>query len=154
VLIACLAPLWFDATRLAAARAGGDFAFAEQPPNDWTALQDLFRFVRANTPPGAVLVANMDELCYLDTGRKTIRGFAPSGFDLFYAPRPEAVTPDKLAGAIIAAQAGYVLLTPDRDLPESAAFHKSVAALERGGVIEPVSVPGESRDYRLLRVTR
>ena len=35
-------------------------------------------------------------------------------------------------------------LTPDRDLPESASYHKAVAALERGGVLEPVSVPGAS----------
>jgi hypothetical protein len=46
----------------------------------------------------------------------------------------------------------YVALTPDRDLPESASFHKAVAALERGGVLEPVGVPGVSGDYRLLRV--
>ena len=46
----------------------------------------------------------------------------------------------------------YVVLTPDRDLPESASFHRAVAALERGGVVEPVDVPGVTEDYRVLRV--
>ncbi len=36
---------------------------------------------------------------------------------------------------------------------EAPAFHESVAALERGGVVAPVDLPGESRDYRLLKVT-
>jgi hypothetical protein len=47
----------------------------------------------------------------------------------------------------------YVALTPDAGFPESAAYHRSVEALERGGVIEPVSVSGLSAEYRLFRVT-
>jgi hypothetical protein len=43
-------------------------------------------------------------------------------------------------------------LTPDRDFEESAAFHKSVEALERGGILEPVPVPGLSPQYRLLKM--
>ena len=48
----------------------------------------------------------------------------------------------------------YVALTPDRDLPEWASFQKAVAALERGGVLEPLSVYGVTGEYRLLRVAR
>jgi hypothetical protein len=44
------------------------------------------------------------------------------------------------------------VLTPDADLPESASFHRAVAALERGDVLEPVDVPGSTDDYRLLHV--
>ena len=47
---------------------------------------------------------------------------------------------------------GYVALTPDRDFAESPAYHHAVEALERGGILEPVPVPGVTADYRLLRV--
>jgi len=46
----------------------------------------------------------------------------------------------------------YVVLTPDNDLPESASFHRSVEALERGNVVEPVRVPGVAAGYALFRV--
>ncbi len=154
VLIGCLLPLWADATRLPATRASGYFPVSGPPPEDWPEMQKLFSFIRSNTSASSVLLANADELFYLDTGRKTVRGFTPSGFELFYAARPSVVTPDRLSNAIIQAQVDYVVLTPDRGLSESAAFHKSVEALERGGVVEPVVIPGGSRDYQLLRVIR
>ena len=45
----------------------------------------------------------------------------------------------------------YVALTPDRDFAESPAYHRAVEALERGGVLEAVAMPGVSGEYRLLR---
>ena len=153
VLIAALIPLWEDATRILPARASGYFAVEAVPADNWYEMRKLFGFIRANTPPNSVVLANLDGAFFLNTGRKTIRGFTPNGFDLFYAPRQSAVTPDQLSSAIVRAQARYVVLTPDRGLPESASFHKSVEALERGGVVEPVSVPGAAPDYRLFKVT-
>ncbi len=117
-------------------------------------MQKLFASIRANTDPSSVLLANQDAVIYLNTGRKAIRGFAPNGFDLYYAVRQSAITPDKLSNAIRQAQVSYVVLTPDAAFAASAAFHESVAALERGGVVAPVDLPGESRDYRLLKVVR
>jgi hypothetical protein len=129
-LIAALIPLWEDATRILPARASGYFA-VEAPANNWYEMGKLFGFIRANTPPNSIVLANLDSTFFLNTERKTIRGFTPNGFDLFYAPRQSAVTPDQLSRAIVRAQIGYVVLTPDRGLPESASFHKSVEALER-----------------------
>jgi hypothetical protein len=100
----------------------------------------------------AILLANLDGALFLNTGRKTIRGFAPNSYDLFYAPRQSAATPDQLSNAIVRERVGFVVLTPDRGLAESASFHKSLEALERGGVIEPVDIPGAARDYRLFKV--
>ena len=152
VLIVAAIALWADATRIFAARATGEFAVEGTSADNWSEMRKLFGFVRANTPRDSILVANLDGAFFLNTGRKTIRGFASNGFDLFYAPRQSAATPDQLSNAIVRERAGYLLLTPDRGLAESASFHKSVEALERGGVIEPVSVPGAARDYRLFRV--
>lgn len=121
--------LWFDAV-------------PATPPDDWHQMETLFTFIRANTTPDSVLLADLDPVFYLNTGRKTVRGFSPS------AP----LTAYDLRTSVLRDHVTYVVLTPDRGLPESPAFHKAVAALERGGVLEPVTVPGVSGEYRLLRV--
>jgi hypothetical protein len=152
VLIVAVLPLCADATRIIEARANGIFAVEDAPPDDWNEMQTLFGFIRANTAPDTTLLANLDGTFFLNTGRKTIRGFTPDAFNLFYAARQSAATPDQLSNAIVRERVGYLVLTPDRGLAESASFHKSVEALERGGVIEPVIVPGAARGYRLFKV--
>jgi hypothetical protein len=153
VLIAIALPLWADAIRLFPARSNGAFAMQGAPADDWNRMRMLFDFIRANTAPDNVLLANMDGAFFLNTGRKTVRGFAPNGFDLFYSARQSAVTPDRLSNAILMSHVAYVVLTPDRGLAESASFHRSVEALERGGVVETVPIPGALRDYQLFKVT-
>jgi len=153
VVIAIGFPLWADAIRILPARKDGYFSIAGVPADKWADMESLLGFIRANTLPDSVLLANLDGTLFLNTGRKTFRGFVPNAFDLFYGARPSAVTPDRLSNAIVRAKIDYVVLTPDPGLPESASFHKSVEALERGGVVEPVSMPGAPRDYRLLKVT-
>jgi hypothetical protein len=154
VVIVAMVPLWANVSRIPGTMASGTFPVAGPPADSWGEMQKLFVYIRGNTAPDSVLLANLDGAFYLNTGRKTIRGFAPSGFDLFYAPRPSFVTPDVLANAISRAKVNYVALIPDNGLAESPSFHRSLEALERGGVLEPVGVPGVGRDYRLLRVTR
>ncbi|MCU1326470.1 MAG: putative rane-bound dolichyl-phosphate-mannose-protein mannosyltransferase [Bryobacterales bacterium] len=130
----------------------GQFPSSDREPNDWREMDRLFAWIRTNTPPDAVIAGNLDPAIYLQTGRKAIRGFVPDFFKSFYLPGGATVAPDLLAAAIFAENASYVVLTPDRDFAESAAYHRSVQALERNGVIEPVAVPGLSSEYRLLRV--
>jgi hypothetical protein len=151
-VIMALLPLWTDGKRLPIAREDGYFPASGQASDNWYEMRKLFAFIASGVPPDAVLLANLDPLVFLNTGRKAVRGFAPDGYSLFYAQHQEGVTPDQLAAAIVSDQVNYVVLTPDRDFAESASFHRSVAALEHGGVLEPVSTPGLSSDYRLLRV--
>jgi hypothetical protein len=115
-------------------------------------MRRLFAYIRAGTPPDTILMANLDPVFYLNTGRKAVRGFAPDGYRLYYAHAESAVTPDELFAAIAGNGVGYVALTPDRDFAESSAYHHAVEALERGGILEPVAVPGLTADYRLLKV--
>jgi hypothetical protein len=153
VVIAIGFPLWADAIRILPARREGYFSIAGVPVDKWTDMQNLFGFLRADTGPDTVLLGDLDDTLFLNTGRKTVRGFVPNAFNLFYGATQAAVTPDELSNAIVRAKVDYVVLTPDPALPESASFHKSVEALERGGVVEPVSIPGAPRGYRLLKVT-
>jgi hypothetical protein len=149
-----LAPaLWFSAARVLPVVTLGAVASETAKPDDWHEMQKLFAFIRGNTPGGAVLLADLDPLFYVNTARRTVRGFTPDSYKSYYAPSVSLVTPDQLLASVRRDHVNYVVLTPDPDLPESASFHKAVAAMERGGVLEPVEVPGVSAGYRLLRVT-
>jgi hypothetical protein len=141
-LLMVLPALWFCAVRVSPAAA----------PDNWHEMEKLFSFIRSTTPRDAVLLADLDPVFYLNTGRTTVRGFTPDSYRSYYAPPGSLVTPDELMAAVRRDRISYVVLTPDRDLPESTSFHRAVAALERGGVVEPVDVPGVKDEYRLLRV--
>jgi len=154
VVLAAALGVWAAASRIPNARASGYYTSTGRDTDNWREMQKLFAYIRSNTPAESVIVANLDPVFYLNTGRKAVRGFAPSGYTLFYGEGQPAATPDQLSAAIAQAGASWVALTPDRDFAESPSFHNSVQALERGGVLEPVSIPGLSSEYRLLRVTR
>jgi hypothetical protein len=150
LLIAVL-PLYADAARMPVALAHGYFPAGPRPSADWREIQKLFAFIRAQTPKDAIILANLDPLFYLNTRRKAVRGFAPNDYKLYYESGG-TITPDQLAAAIARYRVTYVALTPDRDFAETAFFHRAADALERGGVLEPLAIPGISGDYRLLRV--
>lgn len=146
-------PLWTDLSRIPNTLRFGEFPESSRAPDDWSRMRLLFAYLRDKTPPDTVILANLDPVFYLNTGRKAIRGFFPDGYKLYYANSPAnpVVTPDQLATQISHNGVGYVALSPDRDFAEAPAFHRAVEALERGGMLEPVEVPGAGPDYRLLR---
>ena len=151
VLILAIVPVAATLMRLPATLRTGQFPLSDQPPNQWQEMNKLFTFIRLNTPPDAILAANNDPLFYLNTGRKTVRGFVPDAYRTFYQSGGQTVNARQLSFGLRAAGVSYVALTPDRDLAESAAFHKSVEALERAGILEPVAIPGLAPEYRLLQ---
>ncbi len=151
LLLGGTARLDFERFRMLSA---GQFPTTSRQPNDWREMERLFAFIRTNTPENSVFAANLDPVIYLNTGRKTIRGFAPDYFRAVYQPGGVTVTPDGLSSAVLAENCNFVVLTPDRDFVESPAYRRSVEAMERGGVLEPVPVPGLAAGYRLLRVAR
>ncbi len=151
-IVALANPIYGDTVRLLHARGNGYFALSGAAPDEWKKLRKLYDFIRTNTPAEGVFLANMDALQFLNTGRKAVRGFAARDYDLYYGPLQSPATPDQLSRAILQSSVTYVVLTPDRDLPESESFHLSVAALQRGGVIEQVTIPDAAPAYALFRV--
>ncbi len=125
---------------------------ARSRSDDWAQMEKLFAFIRGNTTADAVMMADLDPVFYLNTDRRTIRGFEPDSYRSYYAPPGPLVTPDELHASVLREHVNYVIVTPDRDLPESPWFHRAVAAMERGGMLEPVSVPHVTQEYRILRV--
>jgi hypothetical protein len=151
VIIVTGVALWADGSRLLVAAKSGVFPEGMEASVDWSQMRSLFAAVTTKTSQGSVVLANMDGAFALNTGRKTVRGFTEDNYTLFYTEK-SAVTPDQLSGAILRDQVNYVVVTPDHGEAESASFHKSVEALERGGVLRPVELPGGSPEYRLLHV--
>jgi hypothetical protein len=151
-LLIALVPVWADAKRLPVAWRQGVFTAGDHAPDDWRELEKMFTQIRSQTAPDAVIMANLDPMFYLYAGRKAARGFVPDRYRLYYAPQNSLVTPDRLTHDMNENGVGYVALTPDSGFPESAAYRRSVEALERGGVIEPVPVSGLAAEYRLFRV--
>ena len=142
VAIALIAPaLWFGVAEL-------------RQPTGWGEMEKLFAFLRANTPSNAVLMADLDPLFSVETGRKTIRGFTPNDYLATYAPPQTLVAPDQLLASLVREHVGYVVLTPDTEVPESSWYHDAVEALERGGVLEPVPSDAIAPQYRVLRVVK
>ncbi|HVY93333.1 MAG TPA: hypothetical protein VHA14_11310 [Bryobacteraceae bacterium] len=123
-------------------------------PTRWSDYQKLFAVIRANTPPGAVLMADLNPVYFLNTDRPTVRGFKSDGYQTWYAPPHPLVTPDELYATIPAQHVEFVVMSPDREVPESVSYNNSVEALERGAFVEPVEVPGLPAGYRLLRVVK
>jgi len=153
--ILMIAPaLWFGASRVATVPRLGAVTSENGTPDNWREMEKLFAFIRTSTPADARLLADLDPVFFLNTGRITLRCFAPDGYREYYAPPGALVNPDGLRAAIARGGVNYVVLTPDLDLPESKSFHMAAAAMERGGVLEPVSVPGVAGGYRLLRVVK
>lgn len=150
-IIVAAIPAVVDISRMPETLRYGQFPLGGKPPNDWHQLTRVFSYIRSNTPPDAVIMANLDPMFYLNTGRKAVRGFVWDGYKLYYAPSNSVITADQMGKEILENGVGYVALTPDRDFVEAPAFHRAVQALERGGMLEPVAVPGVSGEYRLLK---
>jgi hypothetical protein len=138
-IIVATVPVVVDIGRLPETLRYGQFPSSGQPPSDWHQLQRMFNYIRSNTPADAVILANLDPMFYLNTGRQATR------------PSNSVITPDQLAKQILENGVGYVAITPDRDFPEAPSYRRAVEALERGGMLEPVAVTGVSGEYRLLR---
>ena len=115
-----LAPLGPDMIRIARARAAGNLSSNTTPPNNWYEWQRLFAAVRGATGNADIALSNNDGVVAINTGRKTVRGFTASPWELFYSPSPRFSTPDQLSRASPStATPTWVVLTPDAGLPES-----------------------------------
>jgi hypothetical protein len=131
----------------------GTFPPSADLPNDWKEMEKMFAWVRSNTPPDANVMANLDPLWYLNTGRKAIRGFTPDPYRTYYSPGLAPITAAGLSAEFLKSRPAYVVISPDRDFIESTSYTRAVEALERGGLLEAVDGVGLAHGYRLLRAT-
>ena len=153
IIIAMSIPVAFDVLSFVRNRNNGVFPATAQAPDRWSELRKIYQYLAATSSQDAVVLANMDALTFLNTGRKSVRGFNANAFEVYYSPRHSPAGPDQFSRAIVELQVGYVVLAPDDGLAEAPSFQRSLSALQRGGVIDPVDIPGLASGYQLFRVT-
>lgn len=143
----------YDYQRLPLIVKSGVFPTNGVATNEWSAIKTLCDYLKTQTPPESIVMANLDPVIYLNSGRKAVRGFSPNGFDLFYAPTRRPVRAAQLLQSIHDSQVDYVAISPDRDFAEAPGFLQAVLAMARDGFLEPVGVPGLPKGYLLFKTT-
>ena len=75
-------------------------------------MEKLFAWIRANTPPDSVLLADLYTVFYLNKRPEPlVRGFVPDTGS-YYAPPGSLVTPDELRAAVLRAQRTMLVMWP------------------------------------------
>lgn len=113
----------------------------------WADMERIFASIRKNTSTNAVVLADHDVAVALHTGRRVTPGYRRDPQHLFYDTHVPLVTPDQLRKSMIRSNPALVALTP----ADEGSYRRSVEALERGGVLEAVELPGAAPGYRVLR---
>ena len=96
-------------------RRGGTW-FDAGGVDDWRGISDLYRWVDANTPREAVLIATHDPTGYLLTGRTAVRPDSMDPLMLYYNVKGRPVDTDAVDVAyrerVLRISADYVVITP------------------------------------------
>lgn len=153
VVLALAVQVFVDFQRVPATLRSGVFAATGQAIDEWPQMMRLCDYLRSETPPESIVLANLDPVIFLNTHRRAVRGFSPNGYDLFYSSTRRPVQALELLRSIETSKVNYVVLSPDRDFAEAPGFLAAVLTLEREGKVEPVPISGLTSEYRLLKVT-
>jgi hypothetical protein len=162
-----LAPLWSVYLAYNAAAVMQEYGvstFAEtawirsipgyQKPKQWPRIEKLYTWIRQNTPPDALILANHDPAVYLYTGRPSARAFTVDNLALFYGikhPLDEKVA--DLRRIIDQYHAAYLLQT-GHDEAEEPEYQEMLNQLTQTGQIEQVYQTGDRYAvYRIIQPT-
>lgn len=88
----------------------------------WSDTSWQLDWIRDHTPADAVVLANLDPVFYLFTGRKAVRGFQADPYQLFYMPDPSARplgTSEDLLRTIRDERVTYIVRAPNRTFAEA-----------------------------------
>lgn len=105
-----------------------------RPAEPWTGYEEVGQWIRNNTPPDAVLSTNLDPLLYLMTGRKAIRAFRHSPYNLFYGegnPSEAVGSVEELRSQLKKHQVTYMVLTPMNGFREGDLFPEVWSGLQK-----------------------
>lgn len=123
-------------------------------PVHWSDFEDLFTWIRAETPPDAVLASVIDSLLYLYTDRLGYRPFR-NGARLHYGPKIKLGTSEQLAKKLARYPKTYLVLIGQVGFAENKPLFKLVQEIERtrpGMLVEVYR--GSAQAFRVYRVER
>jgi hypothetical protein len=123
-----------------------------QPADDGAGMNGVFSWLRNNAPENSVVLADLDPLVFLYTGRKSTRNFNLDPRKLFYSlgPPPEDAL-GSLEEIIRSTPADFLIVTPEE------AFALQQGNVERflaghPGVLELIDRPGSNPGYQVYRI--
>jgi hypothetical protein len=122
----------------------------------WAETSAQLAWIREQTPAGAVVLANLDPVFYLYTGRKAVRGFQADPYQLFYMTAKDAEplgTVDEFRETIRREKVEYLVRAPNHAFAEGPALDRLITELARR---EPDAVrlvaQGNDARYQIYRV--
>lgn len=122
----------------------------------WAETSAQLTWIREQTPAGAVVLANLDPVFYLYTGRKAVRGFQADPYQLFYMTAKDAEplgTVDEFRETIRREKVEYLVRAPNHAFAEGPALDRLITELARR---EPDAVrlvaQGNDARYQIYRV--
>src|SRR5690242_10708961 len=143
-LLFCLV-LTGDLRRIPQTVSNGQFDFSRNTADNWTELTGIFDWLRNNSPPNSIFLANLDPSLFLYTGRKSMRDFVPDARKLFYAPgSPTEDSLGSLEEIIRSSSADFLIVTPDKGFTEAPVLRRNIERLktEHPGKLDLVTRPG------------
>jgi hypothetical protein len=124
--------LWLGVADAAATQRTG-VALGQQDP--WWETSKQLDWIRKNTPANAIVLANLDPLFYLYTGRKAVRGFLANPYWLFYNTADPARQPigtvEDLREMVRRERVNYIVRAANRTFSEGPYLDKLILELIR-----------------------
>lgn len=146
--------LYVGLSRIPATQRAGSFPIRADPDN-WPEILSVTQWIAANTKATDVILANLDPVVYLFTGRKAIRDFVTDSYKLFYtldAPSGDAL--GSLQQIITITHAAYLVVMPDREFAEGPVIRRNLRDYIRRypARLQRVERPGASSEYVIYRI--
>ncbi|MGI8989591.1 MAG: ArnT family glycosyltransferase [Bryobacteraceae bacterium] len=146
--------LYIAISRIPATRREGSFPVTGNV-DSWPDILSVSNWIRENTKTTDVLLANLDPVVYLFSGRKAIRDSVPDSYKLFYSPdAPDADALGSLDRIIAMTHAAYLIVMPDRGFAESPLIRNNVGSYMRKypDRLQRVIRPGANSEYAIYRI--
>lgn len=145
---------WVDRQFSTIASHSGIWCPIPTPDTEWSAFAAQLDWIRKNTPPEAIIQANLDPTVYLFTGRRAIRGSHGNASLSWYLDSEQPLgTAAEFRANLLRNQITYILDTPSTRFLETKFLTRLIEENLKSGALpltlETQSPDGKFRIYRL-----
>jgi hypothetical protein len=131
---------------------------AVETGEDWKRTDEIFDWLRRETPESSVLCGNLDPMFYLYTGRQAVRAFETDALQLYYHGDSHSQpigTAETLRQRIVARRVDFLVMMPNMGFGESLHLRHVVDQFRGVWPRSLVAVAGEANSrYVIYRVDR
>jgi hypothetical protein len=106
------------------------FLSSLEKPVSWSSYEEIFRWVKANTQPSAIIAYGLDSMLFLYTGRQGFRPFVVQPETIFYGSKKDSVSLRDLQKSLAVYQPSYLINTPMPNFGEERPFTEMLQKLQ------------------------